>query len=74
MARSNLNREIWEGWTPAMFIQELEPMFNMIMSGNSWRKPFSSREALKQWCCDNQPCYKKYIPEVVNYFAARAGL
>ena len=38
------------------------------MSGNSWHKPFTSKEELKRWCMDNQPYYKKYIPEVVTYF------
>ena len=25
-------------------------------------------EEIKQWCKDNQPYYKKHIPEVVEYF------
>lgn len=38
------------------------------MSGNSFIKPIDSREKLAQWCADNQPYYKKVIPDVVNYF------
>jgi len=64
----NLNRHVWEGWTVQKFIDELEPIFNMIMSGGSWQKPFTSDEELKKWCMDNQPYYKKHIPEVFNYF------
>lgn len=64
----NLNRHIWEGWTPQMFINDLEPLFNMIQSGNSWHKPFNSPTELKEWCKDNQPGYKKHVPEVFNYF------
>ena len=67
----NLNRHIWEGWTVQNFIDELEPQFNQIMSGGSWQKPFSSAEELKRWCMDNQPYYKKHIPEVFNYFKAK---
>ena len=67
----NLNRHIYEGWTVQSFIDELEPTLNMIMSGQSWQKPFKDREELKRWCMDNQPYYKKYIPEVVNYFYAK---
>ena len=64
----NLNRHIWEGWTVQSFIDELEPTFNMIMDGNSWKKSFTSKDELKKWCMDNQPYYKKHIPEVFNYF------
>jgi len=68
MASINLNKHIWEGWTVGSFINDLEPLFNQIMSGNSWQKPFTTKEELKKWCMDNQPGYKKYIPEVVNHF------
>jgi hypothetical protein len=67
----NLQRHIWEGWTPQDFIDELEPSFNQIMNGFSWQKPFRDREELKEWCMDQQPYYKKYIPEVVDYFFAK---
>jgi hypothetical protein len=65
----NLEKHIWEGWTVQCFIDELEPSINMIMNKQSWQKPFTSREEIKKWCMDNQPGYKKHIPEVVNYFA-----
>lgn len=42
--------------------------FNMIMRGESWRKPFKPRDEVKRWCMDNQPYYKKYIKKVVDYF------
>lgn len=68
MSNVNLNKHIWEGWTVGAFIEELEPTFNMIASGNSWMKPFKTKDDVKKWCMDNQPFYKKHIPEVVNYF------
>ena len=64
----NLNRHICEGWTPQMFINELEPTFNTIMAGQSWRKPFTNNDEVKEWCKDNQPYHKKHISEVYNYF------
>jgi len=67
----SMDKHIWEGWTVRNFIEELEPTFNMIMRGQSWQKPFKSKEEVKRWCIDNQPYYKKYIPEVVSYFAKR---
>lgn len=71
---SDLNKYVWEGWTVQDFIDELEPMFGMIMEGRSWQKPFESKEELKKWCKDNQPYYKKHIPGVYNYFKKKAGL
>lgn len=65
----NLNKEIWEGWTVQAFIDELEWSIKAIMSGQSWQTKFQSKAELKKWCMDNQPYYKKHIPEVVNYFA-----
>lgn len=67
----NLNKHIWEGWTVQDFIDELEPSFVLIMSGQSWQKPFKTSDELKNWCKDNQPYYKKHIPEVFNYFKAK---
>jgi len=66
----NMNREkhIWEGWTVGDFIDELEPIFNMIMRNYSHVKPFANKQDLKNWIKDNQPYYKKHIPEVANYF------
>jgi len=64
----NLDRHVWEGWTVQCFIDELEPSFNQIMEGSSWKKPFTSKDELKKWCMDEQPYYKKHIPEVVKYF------
>jgi len=68
----NNNKHVWEGWTVQSFIDELEPTFNQIMSGNSWMKPFKTKEELKEWCMDNQPYYKKHIPDVYNYFKKKA--
>jgi len=65
---SNLSKHIWEGWTVQDFINELEPQFDMIMGNRSWKNPFKTREEIKNWCMDNQPYYKKYIKEVVDYF------
>lgn len=68
------NRHIWEGWTVRDFVESLRPQADMIMSGQSWKKPFRSLSELERWCADNQPYYKKPIPEVVRYFAERYGI
>ncbi len=64
----NLNKHIWEGWTVGSFINDLEPSFDMIMRNQSHVKPFKTKDEVKKWCMDNQPYYKKHIPDVVNYF------
>ena len=66
-----MNREIREGWTVQKFIDELAPQLDLIMKGLSWRKPLLSRAELEKWVADNQPYYKKPIPEVVQYFVDR---
>jgi hypothetical protein len=68
MSKINFDKHIYEGWTVGSFINELEPQFNMIMNGQSWQKKFTTKDEIKKWCMDNQPYYKKYIPDVVNYF------
>lgn len=68
LVSGDMNRNVYEGWTPQNFIDELEPSFKRIMQGNSIKKPFNSKEDVKEWLRDNQPYYKKNIPEVINYF------
>jgi hypothetical protein len=64
----NLNKHVWEGWTVGAFIEELEPMFDMVMRGRSHQRPFKDKMELKRWLMDNQPYYKKHIPDVYKYF------
>lgn len=53
------DKHIWEGWTVEDFIQEIESCRFVNLK---------TREDVKRFCIDNQPYYKKYIPDVVNYF------
>ena len=69
-----MDREIYEGWTVQDFIDELICQADLIMIGQSIHKPFKNRSELEKWCCDNQPGYKKLIPEVVEFFAKRYGI
>jgi uncharacterized protein (DUF2461 family) len=66
----NRNKHIWEGWTVGNFIDELEPIFNIIQSNfRGFRTTsFESKQDVRNWVKDNQPYYKKHIPEVANYF------
>ena len=71
---TDMNRNVWEGWTPQDFINELEPSLDMIMEGKSWQKKFESKKDMVEWIKSNQPYYKKSIPEVNNYFAKKYNL
>lgn len=74
MAKINYDKHVWEGWTVADFINSLNPQIETIMNGGSWHKPFTSKKELADWCRDNQPYYKKSIPDVVKHFANAYGL
>lgn len=64
----------WEGWTAQDFINELEPIADMVMEGRAITRPFKDRKSLERWCMSNQPYYKKRIPEVIDYFAEKYNL
>jgi len=65
----SLEKHIWEGWTVQNFIDELDDLVSIAVSGQSHFKTITTKQQLKEFCMDNQPYYKKYIPEVVNHFA-----
>ena len=54
------DRHIWEGWHVSDFIEDLNVRFS--------NQNFKSKEELKQWCKNEQPYYKKHIPEVYKHF------
>jgi hypothetical protein len=65
----NLEKHIWEGWLVKDFINELDDLVSIAVSGESHFKTIATKQQLKEFCMDNQPYYKKHIPEVVDYFA-----
>ena len=40
---TDFNKEIWEGWTVGAFIESLQVQVEIIMTGQSWQKPFKSK-------------------------------
>lgn len=74
MSTIAMNKHINEGWTVADFIEELEPLADMIMNGQAIDPPFKNKSELTKWLKDNQPYYKKTIPEVVAYFCKKYSL
>ncbi len=72
----NRDKHIWEGWTVGDFIDDIEPSFDTIQNGNDWglNTKFKDKSDLKKWVKDEQPYYKKHIPEVYKYFLNKSGL
>jgi len=69
----DVDKHIWEGWTVGDFIEDLEPVLDLIISGGSYIK-IRNKQELREWCTNNQPYYKKHIPEVVEYFVDKFGI
>ena len=42
----DLQKHIWEGWTVGDFVDCLASELNRIMSGRSWRRPFTTKQEL----------------------------
>lgn len=73
----NYDKHIWEGWRVSDFIMELQPQLDQMYA--NWQyvfndKPFMTKEELRNWCKDNQPYYKKHIPDVVKHFIKRYNI
>lgn len=71
MKNIDYNKHIWEGWLVKDFVKALEDDISNIMADISIVPPFKNKDELKKYCMKNQPYYKKYVPEVVEHFAAK---
>lgn len=74
MKKINYNKEVWEGWTVQDFIEALEDDISYIMADTSIIPPFKNKDELKKYCMENQPYYKRYIPEVIEHFANKYNI
>lgn len=74
MKNIDYNKHIWEGWLVKDFIEALEDDISDIMDYSSIIPPFRNKDELKKYCMENQPYYKKYIPEVVEHFANKYNI
>lgn len=68
-----MDKHVWEGWTVGLFINDLDPFLKMVIDNNNVNMPKTKKE-LKKWCMENQPYYKKHIPEVVEFFSEKYNL
>lgn len=56
--------EIWEGWTVDDFIEAIEDTMDRYDEVSA----FKTYLDVKRKCMEEQPYYKEFIPEVVEYF------
>jgi len=68
MKNIDYNKHISEGWKVIDFIKHMEIFFEGVNNRQGHRKRIKNEKDLKKWCKDNQPHYKKHIPEVYKYF------
>ena len=66
----NRDKHIWEGWTVGDFVDDVEPVFNWTLKQYG-KKHWGNKANLKKWVKDEQPYYKKHIPEVYEYFLTK---
>ena len=69
MPEIDFNKEVENGFTVEDIINDIAIELDSIMSGTSFRDPFTSREDLNRYIGKNLLCYTdKDTPEVYNYF------
>jgi hypothetical protein len=68
MPLKNPNKHLWEGWTNEALMLDILPTFNMIMQGKSWRKPFKTKQEVADFVNDEQPNFKRYNKDVIDFF------
>lgn len=74
MKNIDYNKHVYEGWLVKDFIEALEDDISYIMTDTSIIPPFKNKDELKKYCMDNQPYYKRYIPEVIEHFANKYNI
>ena len=72
-ANMDFYRNVWEGWTPKDFIDEIRDILDEIMGSQTSRRRPRTKKALINMIVDLQPYYKKRIREVADYFCKRYG-
>ena len=63
-----------EGWTIEMLIKEIEWEFRLIMNGESWKKPFKTKQDVQDWVADRLPNHKGAVKKITNYFVNNYSL
>lgn len=64
MKEVNFDKEIWEGWTVSDFIESVQ----FVVLQKAITNQLHTKQELKDLLKDEQPYYKKHIPDVYNHF------
>lgn len=68
MRTVNYSKHIWEGWTVRDFINDIEYSVDITINDYKSRGIVITKDIISRITSDQQPYYKKIIPDVVNYF------
>lgn len=68
MRTANYSKHIWEGWTVRDFINDIEYSVDITINDYKSRGIVITKDIISRITSDQQPYYKRVIPDVVNYF------
>lgn len=68
MRSVNYSKHICEGWTVRDFINYIEYSVNITINDYKSRGIVITKDIISRITSDQQPYYKRVIPDVVNYF------
>lgn len=68
MRTVNYSKYIWEGWTVRDFINDIEYSVDITINDYKSRGIVITKDIISRITSDQQPYYKRVIPDVVNYF------
>ena len=75
MAKVNLNKHIWEGWTVGAIYDEVKPFADNVQKGRDFRHtPFKNRTEIADWIKYEYPNFKKGANDVSKLLAGDYGL
>lgn len=68
MRTVNYSKHIWEDWTVRDFINDIEYSVDITINDYKSRGIVITKDIISRITSDQQPYYKRVIPDVVNYF------
>lgn len=74
MRTVNYSKHIWEGWTVRDFINDIEYSVDITINDYKSRGIIITKDIIARITSDQQPYYKRVIPDVVNYFCNKYNI
>lgn len=75
MAKVNLEKHIWEGWTVGAIYDKVKPFADNVQNGRDFRHTsFKNRADIADWIKNEYPNFKKGANDVSKLLASDYGL